>query len=160
MDDDKFFHWNCFRCNVFNLFSIFNHNYNYGSRPVCTRRIIKWGIVIILLLILTILYKVYNPNENVYFPKCLFRELTGVECPGCGSQRAVHYLLNFDILSAIKENVILVLSIPYILTGLVFDTLQKPNEKTLKWRKILFGQKAIFLILTIIIAFWILRNLK
>jgi hypothetical protein len=107
-----------------------------------------------------ILYKTYNPYGNIYFPKCPFRELTGLKCPGCGSQRAIHYLLNFDILNAIKENVIFVLSIPYILTGLVFDTLKKPNEKVLKWRKVLFGQKAIFLILTVIIAFWILRNIK
>lgn len=123
-------------------------------------KIIKWSIAIIFLIILAILYKTYNPNGNIYFPKCPFRELTGLKCPGCGSQRAIHYLLNFDILNAIKENVILVLSIPYILTGLVFDTLKKPNEKVLKWRKVLFGQKAIFLILTVIIAFWILRNIK
>lgn len=123
-------------------------------------KIIKWSIAIILLTILAILYKTYNPNGNIYFPKCPFRELTGLKCPGCGSQRAIYYLLNFDILNAIKENVILVLSIPYILTGLVFDTLKKPNENVLKWRKVLFGQKAIFLILTIIIAFWILRNIK
>ena len=118
-------------------------------------KIIKWSIAIIFLIILAILYKTYNPNGNIYFPKCPFRELTGLKCPGCGSQRAIHYLLNFDILNAIKENVILVLSIPYILTGLVFDTLKKPNEKVLKWRKVLFGQKAIFLILTVNIAFWI-----
>ena len=123
-------------------------------------KILKWGIAIILVTILAILYRTYNPNGNIYFPKCPFRELTGLKCPGCGSQRAIHYLLNFDILNAIKENLILVLSIPYILTGLVFDSLKKPNEKILKWRKVLFGRKAIFLILAIIIAFWILRNLK
>ncbi|MFW6247402.1 MAG: DUF2752 domain-containing protein [bacterium] len=125
-----------------------------------TIKILKWSIVIILLTILAILYKTYNPSGNIYFPKCLFSELTGLKCPGCGSQRAIHYLLNFDILSAIRENVIIMLSIPYVLTGLVFDTLKKPNEKILKWRKVLFGQTAIFLILTLIIAFWILRNLK
>lgn len=123
-------------------------------------KILKWGIAIIIVIILTILYRTYNPNGNVYFPKCPFRELTGLKCPGCGSQRAVHYLLNFDIFNAIKENVILVLSIPYILTGLVFDSLKKPNENILKWRKILFGRIAIFVILTIIITFWILRNIK
>lgn len=124
------------------------------------RKILKWGIAIILVTIFAILYRTYNPNGNVYFPKCPFRELTGLKCPGCGSQRAVHYLLNFDIFNAIKENVILVLSIPYILTGLVFDSLKNPNENILKWRKILFGRRAIFVILTIIITFWILRNIK
>lgn len=124
------------------------------------RKMLKWGIAIILVTFFAILYRTYNPYGTVYFPKCPFRELTGLKCPGCGSQRAVHYLLNFDIFNAIKENVILVLSIPYILIGLVFDSLKEPNENILKWRKILFGQKAIFVILFIIVAFWILRNIK
>ena len=122
-------------------------------------KILKWSVVIIISTILTIMYRKYNPIESIYFPKCPFKELTGLQCPGCGSQRAIHYLLNFDIMSATKENVILVLSIPYVLTGLLFDTLKKPNEKILKWRKVLFGQKAIFLTLTIVVTFWILRNL-
>ena len=123
------------------------------------RKILKWCIAIIFLTILAIMYRTYNPTGNIYFPKCPFRELTGLKCPGCGSQRAVHYLLNFDIYNATKENAILVLSIPYILTGLVFDLLKRPSERILKWRKRLFGQKAIIVILTIIIAFWILRNI-
>ncbi|MGM0407591.1 MAG: DUF2752 domain-containing protein [Bacteroidota bacterium] len=122
-------------------------------------KITKWIIAIIVISVLAILYRNYNPNGNVYFPKCPFRELTGLKCPGCGSQRVVHYILNFDFYNAIKENVILVLSIPYIMTGFVFDSLKKPNENIIKWRKKLFGQKAIFLILSIIIAFWILRNI-
>ena len=123
-------------------------------------KILKWTIVLIVASVLIILYKTYNPSGNIYFPKCPFLTLTGLKCPGCGSQRAVHYLLNFDIFNALTENIILVLSIPYILSGIVFDSLKETNENILKWRKVLFGRKAIFLILTIIIAFWILRNLK
>jgi hypothetical protein len=123
-------------------------------------KILKWTIVLIVASVLIILYKTYNPSGNIYFPKCPFLTLTGLKCAGCGSQRAVHYLLNFDIFNALTENIILVLSIPYILSGIVFDSLKETNENILKWRKVLFGRKAIFLILTIIIAFWILRNLK
>lgn len=123
------------------------------------KKITKWIIGILFVLILAILYKTYNPAENIFFPKCPFNELTGFKCPGCGSQRAVHHLLNFDIKNAFKENAILVISIPYIVTGLAFDFVKKPNVKLLKWRKALFGQKAIFVILLIIIAFWILRNI-
>lgn len=122
-------------------------------------KILKWSIAIIFMIIFSILYRTYNPSENIYFPKCPFRELTGLKCPGCGSQRAVHYLLNFEIYNATKENAILVLSIPYIMIGLVFDLLKRPNERILKWRKRLFGKKVIFIILTIIITFWVLRNI-
>ncbi len=119
---------------------------------------IKWGILILFIIALTILYKFYNPATNIYFPKCPFRELTGFKCPGCGSQRAIHYLLNFEIYEAIKENALLVLSIPYLLTGFIFDLIKNPNVELLKWRKIFFGEKPIYIILIIIVAFWILRN--
>lgn len=119
---------------------------------------LKWSIAIISVSILVILYKTYNPTGNIYFPKCPFMELTGFKCPGCGSQRAIHYLLNADIFNAINENAILVISIPYLLTGIAFDAIKKPNDNMLRWRKTLFGGKAIFVILTIVIAFWILRN--
>ena len=126
---------------------------------VDSKKILKWSIVLGIILILSVLYKFYNPNENIYFPKCPFKELTGYKCPGCGSQRAIHYLLNFEIYPAFKENALLVLSIPYLLIGFVFDLIKNPGIKLLKWRKILFGEKAIYIILTVIILFWILRNI-
>ena len=120
---------------------------------------LKWGIAIALIVTLAILYKTYNPDGHAYFPKCPFREMTGLKCPGCGSQRAIHYLLNLDIGQALRNNAVLVLFIPYLLMGLLFDSLKNPNDNILKWRKRLFGQRAILVILTVIIAFWILRNL-
>jgi hypothetical protein len=122
------------------------------------RKVIHWSIAISILSVLSVLYRKYNPAGNIYFPKCLFLELTGYQCPGCGSQRAIHNLLNLDIVQACKENILLVISIPYILTGIAFEAIKEPKEKILKWRKNLFGQKAIFIILSIIILFWILRN--
>ena len=126
---------------------------------MCFKIILKWSIASIIVSILAILYWTYNPNGNIYFPKCPFFALTGLKCPGCGSQRAIHYLLNFEFINVIKENAILVLSVPYIITGIIFDSLTKPNDSILKWRKRLFGQKAIFVILSIIIAFCIFRNI-
>jgi len=121
--------------------------------------ILKWSIAIILISIIAMVYRIYNPILDVFFPKCPFFVITGFKCPGCGSQRAIHYLLNFDISKAINENVLLVLSIPYILTGFVFESVLEPSDKILKWRKRLFGQRAIIIIVAIIVAFWVVRNL-
>lgn len=121
-------------------------------------KLTKLCIALITLTILAIIYKTHNPESSIFFPKCMFYKLTGLECPGCGSQRAVHYLLNFDIINASKENALLVLSLPYLFTGLVFDLINNPNVKILKLRNVFFGKKAIFLILTIIFLFWLLRN--
>ena len=120
-------------------------------------KISKWIITICAISILAFVYKTYNPGGNSYFPNCPFKEFTGLECPGCGSQRATHYLLNLDIINALRENALLVISTPYLLLGLVFEYFK--NNNSLKWRKSLFGQKAIFVILFIIIAFWLLRNI-
>lgn len=126
---------------------------------VLSKKIIKWGIIFISFTGLIIIYKVFNPIDNDYFPKCIFHELTGYKCPGCGSQRAIHHLLNFDISAAISDNILLIFAIPYMITGFIFDLIKSPSEKQIKWRKFLFGKKAIILIFVVIILFWILRNL-
>ncbi len=123
------------------------------------KKVLKWFFIISFIIILILLYKTYNPGSISYFPKCPFKEFTGLKCPGCGSQRSIHYLLNFEFLNAFKANAILVLSIPYLLLGFIFDIWRNPSERVLKWRKVLFGQKAIMVVLVIIISFWIVRNL-
>jgi len=45
-----------------------------------------------------------DPYGNNLLPVCLFRELTGLLCPGCGSLRAAHELLHGNIASALRLN--------------------------------------------------------
>ena len=120
---------------------------------------LKWPATAVALLLFVWVYKNYNPIDYGWFPKCPFRALTGLLCPGCGSQRAVHNLLNLDIKGAFKENGLLVLSIPYLLVGLVFELTKPRSVSLLKWRKTLFGVGAIKFILVLVIVFWIGRNL-
>lgn len=42
----------------------------------------------------------YNPAETKIFIPCLFRLVTGVPCPGCGMQRAIHLLLHGRIIES------------------------------------------------------------
>jgi hypothetical protein len=119
----------------------------------------KLCIISLAAAIFVILYTIYNPSESKYFPKCPFFALTGCKCPSCGSQRAVHYLLNFDIFNAIKENVLLVVAIPYLLLGISLDLINKTTGKSVKWRRILLGKKSIYIILFVVVMFWITRNL-
>jgi hypothetical protein len=62
---------------------------------------------------LTMLYKV-NPSYSHIFPPCVFHELTGLYCPGCGATRAVHHLLHGEIAAAFAMNPLLVVSLPLI----------------------------------------------
>ena len=68
-----------------------------------------------LLAILTVVYFVFDPAGNRWFPKCPFLWLTGLKCPGCGSQRAVHNLLHGELAAAFGYNALLVVSIPFVL---------------------------------------------
>lgn len=130
-----------------------------ATQTVRTKKIIKWSVILIGLIALVIIYKFFNPLESPFFPKCPVKVLTGLDCPGCGSQRAIHHLLNWDLKGALRENALMVLAIPYIILGFAFDMVKNPGEKYIKWRSILFGSTAIYILLGIIALHTILRNI-
>ena len=112
------------------------------------------------LILLGVVYFFYrfNPSTEKFFLPCPFKLITGYDCPGCGSQRAVHALLHGDVAQAFHFNPLFVIAIPYVIIGLIFN-IQTVKEKYPKARKLLFGKKTIYLILTIILIFWVGRNL-
>jgi hypothetical protein len=61
---------------------------------------------------IAITYFVFDPIRVSIFPPCLFRELTGLDCPGCGGQRALHQLLHGHLIAAIRLNAMFVFSLP------------------------------------------------
>lgn len=75
------------------------------------KRHIAWAL---LVLAMCFIFYTLDPSVCRLFPRCPFLSLTGWECPGCGSQRALHSLLHLHIIDALHYNVLLVLSIPYI----------------------------------------------
>ena len=54
-----------------------------------------------------------NPTQYLFMPKCPFKLITGLSCPGCGIQRAVHAMLHGEFVKGIKYNYYLVYSGPY-----------------------------------------------
>ncbi len=118
----------------------------------------KWIIAIVVITAVAVIYFTYNPAESEYFPKCPFYALTGLKCPGCGSQRAIHYLFNGHIGSAFVVHPLLVIAIPYLLVAVYFEYIGG-KKKYPAMRKRLFGVKACIIILIIVLAYWILRNI-
>jgi len=104
-------------------------------------------------------YKTFDPSTYSTFPKCPFRLLTGYQCPGCGSQRATHALLNRDIEKAFFLNPLFIIAIPYLLIGFFFERITL-SERSLRIRKFLFGPTATKVVFVIIVLFWIGRNLS
>lgn len=82
--------------------------------------------------------------------------LTGLECPGCGSQRAIHSLLHLDIAAAFKFNALLVSSLPLVILLLYAEF---NREKKPKLYAMLHNPILIWGYFVIVIAWWIGRNI-
>jgi hypothetical protein len=59
-----------------------------------------------------ILYR-FDPAVVHFFPQCVFHKLTGLQCPGCGTTRALHHLLHGDIAGAFRLNAMLFVVAPF-----------------------------------------------
>lgn len=57
-----------------------------------------------LLLGALVAYFLVDPEDNALFPACPFHWATGLLCPGCGSQRALHHLLHLRFDQAFVHN--------------------------------------------------------
>ena len=128
--------------------------------PHPTRRrllIFSLPLLLIALVALAIVYYRVSPTSSVFFPKCAFLMLTGLKCPGCGSQRAVHALLHADLASAFAHNALLVISLPY-LALLIGTRLYVYLHPASSLRSTLESPLAIRTYFVITIAFWIARN--
>src|SRR5690606_33176042 len=57
----------------------------------------RWFVIAIgfvLMAIIFVYFYAFSPFQNdSFFPYCVFKATTGLDCVGCGGQRAVHELL-------------------------------------------------------------------
>lgn len=81
------------------------------------RRGLTLGLVGLMAAGTFVLYR-YDPATVVLFPPCPFHTLTGWHCPGCGSLRAFHALLQGDWLGALAFNPLTTLAVPLLLVGM------------------------------------------
>ena len=76
------------------------------------------SIIILLSVAVLVLLHFYNPAENRLAPDCIFHATTGYYCPGCGTIRAFHHLMNGQFLTALDLNALAVLLIPVFIIGI------------------------------------------
>ena len=51
----------------------------------------------------------------LHLPGCPIYELTGLYCPGCGTTRAIHHLLNLEFATAFRCNPMFVVFMPFLI---------------------------------------------
>lgn len=107
------------------------------------------SILITFFLITLLLYYL-----NIPIP-CIFHELTGLKCPGCGITRMFVSLFKLNIITAFYYNPLcftyLILTIIYLIYYLICLTIQKTPKK--------INQKIWTILLIITIIFGIIRNI-
>lgn len=131
----------------------------HSGYKLSRKRIAVYIAAPLVLALLLFLYARFNPEGNPIFPKCVVYSLTGLKCPGCGSQRAIHHILNGEIASAWRMNQLLIVSIPYVLLGFAVEVLQHRYGWAVTIRRRLYGVVAIWTVFATIIAFTVLRNI-
>lgn len=108
------------------------------------------------LLLAAAVYFCFDPAASSFFPRCPFRLLTGWACPGCGSQRAVHCLLHGDFGGAVRQNALMVASLPLLAVLLCAEARKKSAPDFYrKVNKSLY----IYLYLALVLLWWIGRNM-
>ena len=119
------------------------------------------GLVLMVFVIVGIyLYSHFNPEEYAFFPKCPVYLLTGYKCPGCGSQRAFFHLFHGHFSIAFKQNPLMILLAPYLLSGIYFEYVaNKTNQRIVRLHHLLFGKWAVLVIAIIFVLYTILRNI-
>lgn len=111
----------------------------------------------IVLLTVGIFYFYINPSTFAYTPKCPFYSLTGLHCPGCGSQRAIHEMLHGNIWGGLQHNFLILFAV-FIISYKFYVSSISSNKKHPK-TNLLQHNAAPWLILALVIGFWVLRNL-
>ena len=56
----------------------------------------------------------FNPSHYGFYPRCWLYTSTGIYCPGCGSLRAMHQLTHGHLAAALRCNLLLTLSVPFV----------------------------------------------
>jgi hypothetical protein len=111
------------------------------------------GAFLALLLLLVFV----DPERQAFYPRCPLLLLTGLHCPGCGSQRALHALVHGHLGAALRLNPLAVLVLPFLVystagwvrAGVTGRGLPQPRIRT-AW---------IWGFLVVVLVFTVIRNL-
>lgn len=106
---------------------------------------------IIVLFIIGILGIILFLKYDIGIP-CIFFELTGWYCPGCGITRAFVSLLQFDIYQAFRYNMLIVILLPFAIIYWIYSFALKGKKRipNVVW----------YILLAITILFGVLRNIS
>lgn len=119
----------------------------------------RFTLLCLLLLSIWVIFFFFPATDyapGTLYPKCPFHALSGLHCAGCGSLRTISCLARGDFAGAWTKNKLTMLLMPFVIWGFLA---YGASCFQLPFPKIFIKAFWIWLLLTIIILFWILRNI-
>lgn len=104
---------------------------------------------------LGLLLALTEPSSGLW-PRCMIKSITGLDCPGCGSQRAFHALIHGDVAAAWGYNALIFILAPVVALLLASGLWPRRLAPV---ARLLNSRYAALSLLAIIILWTIIRNL-
>lgn len=101
-----------------------------------------------------IFYLYYGGKFHFYIP-CLFHELCGYYCPGCGITRMFYSILKLDLYQAFRYNAFLFCLLPFAVFYCIYIFICWIHDKCF----FLPTKRFIYMILILFLFFGIIRNI-
>ena len=118
---------------------------------------VEAGLWVGAVLVLVVVYFVFDPATSGLFPRCPTHWLTGLHCPGCGAQRAIHALLHGQLLTALHMNALAVGALPALAYAYVSRLCELLGLARLP--RVTLSALSTRLLAYAIVAFAVLRNI-
>ena len=99
---------------------------------------------------------VFEPGRTGFFPVCVFRLLTGLTCPGCGTARALHAILHGHFETAFMLNPLLLIASPLLVYAFLRYSVTVMRGGVP--RKNAVPAPYLYALFFVLMGFWIFRN--
>lgn len=96
-----------------------------------------------------------DPSEPGHYPTCPFLAVTGFNCPGCGSLRAVHAMTRGDVAAAADFNLLAVLATVPVVLAWAFWLARELRGAS---QRLALPTYAIWGVLVLVLVFGVVRN--
>ncbi len=111
-------------------------------------------------LLLVAAWVIYRPSAlELFFPKCIFFQITGLLCPGCGGTRALHSLTEGHLLEALHHNPFTTILLPVMIYLAVRTIYRVGLGKPATNRATLLPAWLVVSVAAFLVLFMILRNI-
>lgn len=115
-------------------------------------------LAIAAVLAVVVAYTLFNPMQGHWPLRCPFKLVTGLQCPGCGGQRAAYALLHGHVRQALHYNLFLVYAGPYAL-ALAVENLLPEGRTRLRMKAVLENRWVVGFYIVTFMLWLVLRNL-